>query len=86
MLEAKKVRFEFVFWKYLIEIVIGYGGFIGVLYLIKLGSFPYFELLLILALTLTINPWKISTLLLPLTTIPITLVNHYLGLSSLTYV
>jgi hypothetical protein len=84
-MEAKKIRFEFSFLLYLIEIVIGYGIFIGILYLIKLGSFPYFELLLILALTLTIHPWKVSTLLLPVSAIPITIVNNFLGLSSLTY-
>jgi len=66
--------------------MIGYGLFIAILYLIRAGSFPYFEVLLVIALTLTINPWKISNLLLPFTAIPITIANHYLGLSSLTYI
>lgn len=41
-MEAKKVPFEFSFVAYLIEIMIGYGLFIGIMYLIKLGNFPYF--------------------------------------------
>jgi len=64
---------------------VGYGVFLGIMYLIKLGSFPYFEVLFIIALTLTIQPWKVSNLILPLTGIPITIINHYLGLSSFTY-
>jgi len=60
--------------------------FIGILYLIQVGSFPYFEILLILALTMTINPWKFSNLILPLTAIPISIVNNYIGLSTLTYI
>lgn len=41
-MEVKKKKFEFEFMSYMIEVLLGYGLFIGVLYLIKLGSFPYF--------------------------------------------
>lgn len=86
LMEAKRVRFEFKLLSFVCEIVIAYGVFIGILYLIREGSFPYFEILLILAMTLTITPWKVSNILLPMTAIPITIANEYMGLSALTYI
>jgi hypothetical protein len=85
-MEVKKIRFKFSFMSYFLEVLIGYGTFVGIMYLIKLGNFPYFELLFIMALTLSMHPWRISSLILPLSGIPIIIVNHYLGLSSLTYI
>lgn len=69
----------------MIELLIGYGVFLGIIFLLRLGNFPYFEVLFIIALTLTIHPWKVSNLILPFTGIPMTIINHYLGLSSLSY-
>ena len=43
-------------------------------------------MLLILSLTLTIQPFKSSTLIFPLASLPITIANHYMGMSSLTYI
>jgi len=54
------------------------------MYLTRLGNFPYYEIIFIIALTASIQPWKVSNLLL-FSAIAITICNNYLGLSSLTY-
>jgi len=41
-MEVKRLRFEFSFLKYLMEVALAYGLFISILYLIKAGRFPYF--------------------------------------------
>lgn len=66
--------------------VIGYGLLLGILYLAKVLSFPYFEVVLILSLMLTIKPWRTSSLLFLASAIPITVINHYNGMSTLTYI
>jgi hypothetical protein len=54
------------------------------MYLTKVGSFPYYEIIFIIALTASIEPWKISNLLL-FCAIAITICNNYMGMNSLTY-
>ena len=64
--------------------IIAYGVTIGICYLIIAGNFPYFEMFFIVGLMVSITPWTTSNLLL-ITAMIITLANHFLNVTILTY-
>lgn len=64
--------------------IVAYSVTFAVLYLIRAGEFPYFELILTLALTAAVDPWRSSNLLMLVGTC-VVLGNHFLGLSVFTY-
>jgi len=63
---------------------VAYSVTFALLYFIRLAEFPYFELILIIAFTAAIHPWRSSNLLV-LVAIGIVFGNHFLGLGVLTY-
>ena len=81
---VRKVPYKFSFKAFLIELVVAYVVTFSILYFIRLANFPYFELILTIAFTASIAPWKSSNLLL-LIAVPITFANYFLGLSFFTY-
>lgn len=66
------------------ETALAYGLLISICYLIKVSSFPYFQLLLVLGLMNSISPWSITNLVMLCAGIMV-ICNHFLKVSVLTY-
>ena len=80
----KKIPYKFSFKSLLIELVVAYSVTFALLYFIRIAEFPYFELILIIAFTVAVQPWKSSNLLM-LIAVGIVFGNHFLGLGVFTY-
>ena len=80
----KKIPFKFSYKSFGIELFMAYVVTFAILYFIRLGNFPYFQIILTIAFTASIEPWKSSNLLL-LIAIPIIIGNFCLNLGFLTY-
>lgn len=81
---VRKVPYKFSFKSFVIELLVAYVVTFSILYFIRLANFPYFEIILTIAFTASIEPWKSSNLLL-LIAVPIIFANYFLGLSFFTY-
>jgi hypothetical protein len=80
----KKIPFKFSFKSFAIELFIAYSVTFALLYFIKLANFPYFEIILTIAFTASIDPWKSSNILV-LVAIPIIIGNYSMNLGFFTY-
>ena len=81
---VRRVPYKFSFKSLLLELFIAYIVTFCLLYFIRLAEFPYFELILIIAFTFAIEPWRSSNLLM-LITVGIVFGNHFMGLGVFTY-
>jgi hypothetical protein len=81
---VKKIPYKFSFKSYFIELFVAYSVTFSILYLIQLANFPYYEIILTIAFTISIDPWKSSNIIL-LLSIPIIIANFFLNLSFFTY-
>lgn len=81
---VRKVPYKLSFKALAIELVVAYVATFAILYFIRLANFPYFEVILTIAFTASIEPWKSSNLLL-LVALPVIFANYFLGLSFFTY-
>lgn len=80
----KRIPYKFSYKSFAIELFIAYAVTFTILYFIRLANFPYFELILIIAFTVAIQPWRSSNLLM-LIAIGIVIGNYFLNLSLFTY-
>lgn len=80
----QKIPYKFSLKSWGLEMLVGYSVTFAVLYFIRAGSFPYFELILTIALTVAVQPWRFSNLLMLVGTF-VVIGNHFLGLTAFTY-
>lgn len=81
---SRKIPYKFSIRSFLIENLVAYALTISILYLLKLATFSYFELILVLALTVSVQPWRLSNLIM-VCAIGITIGNVFLGASAFIY-
>jgi hypothetical protein len=80
----RKIPYKFSFKSFIIELIVAYSVTFAILYFYRLANFPYFEIILTIAFTASIDPWKSSNILL-LIAIPIIIGNYFLNLGFFTY-